>query len=141
MVPHGRTPETTPLTLAVDRSDPDRPVIRVGGDLAYTTAAPLRDEIDRVLAAKPSVVALDFADLLFIDSTGLAVIVHAWREGQPGGTAVELRSVPRFLATILDLTGVTGLLARPAPAAGVTDLVSRPASEATPRSDRPTASA
>ncbi|MFI7607769.1 STAS domain-containing protein [Micromonospora sp. NPDC049366] len=139
VVPHGRTPETTPLTLTVDRSDPDRPLIRVGGDLAYTTAAPLRDEIDRVLAAKPSVVVLDFADLSFIDSTGLAVIVHAWREGQPGGTGVELRSVPRFLTTILDLTGVTGLLARPTPEAGVSDPVSRPGAAGTP--DRPAASA
>ncbi|WBB68943.1 STAS domain-containing protein [Micromonospora sp. WMMD812] len=127
VVPHGRKPETTPLSLAVDRSDPGAPLIQVGGDLAYTTAAPLREEIDRVLAEPPPVIVLDFAGLLFIDSTGLAVIVHAWREGQHRGTAIELRAVPRFLGTILDLTGVTGLLARSGP-------------PARPRMDRPTAS-
>ncbi|MEE3922287.1 hypothetical protein V2I01_40390 [Micromonospora sp. BRA006-A] len=47
-----------------------------------------------------------------MDSTGLSVIVHAGRKGQQAGTAIELRAVPRFLETILDLTGVTGLLDR-----------------------------
>ncbi|ATO13497.1 sulfate transporter [Micromonospora sp. WMMA2032] len=97
----------------MDRSDPSVPVVRVGGDLAYATAAPLRAEVDRLLAERPRALVLDFGDLLFLDSTGLSVIVHAWREGQHAGTAIELRAVPRFLATILDMTGVTGLLQRP----------------------------
>ncbi|MEU4715996.1 STAS domain-containing protein [Micromonospora purpureochromogenes] len=104
--------------MAVDHSDPAAPVISVGGDLAFTTSGPLRAEVDRALAGRPTVLALDFADLLFIDSTGLSVIVHAWREGQQVGTAVRLRSTPRFLDTILDMTGVTGLLARPLPTTG-----------------------
>ncbi|TCB94332.1 anti-sigma factor antagonist [Micromonospora zingiberis] len=89
------------------------PVIRVGGDLAYTTASPLRTEVDRELRAGPAVLVLDFADLQFIDSTGLSVIVHAWRAGQQEGVTLRLCAVPRFLETILDMTGVTGLLARP----------------------------
>lgn len=105
----------TPLSITVDRADPAAPVILVGGDLAFTTAAPLRAEVDRVLADRPASLVLDFADLLFIDSTGLSVIVHAWREGQHVGTVLRLRSTPRFLDTILDMTGVTGLLARPQP--------------------------
>ncbi|WP_434740208.1 STAS domain-containing protein [Micromonospora sp. SH-82] len=101
------------MSLSVDHTDPDAPVIRIGGDLAYATARPLRVEVERMLATHPSTIVLDFADLLFIDSTGLSVIVHAWREGQPAGTAIVLQSTPRFLDTILDMTGVTGLLARP----------------------------
>ncbi|RKN48711.1 anti-sigma factor antagonist [Micromonospora endolithica] len=99
--------------MSLDRSNRDAPVITVGGDLVYTSAAPLHAEVDRILADKPALLVLDFAALEFIDSTGLGVIVHAWREGQQSGTALELRAVPRFLATILDMTGVTGLLARP----------------------------
>ncbi|WP_343441749.1 STAS domain-containing protein [Micromonospora schwarzwaldensis] len=97
----------------MDHSDPGVPVVRVGGDLAYATAAPLRAEVDRLLVARPTRLVLDFGDLVFLDSTGLSVIVHAWREGQQAGTVIQLRAVPRFLATILDLTGVTGLLDRP----------------------------
>jgi len=96
----------------VDRSDPAVPVVVVGGDLAYATASPLRAEIDGLLATRPATLVFDFGDLEFMDSTGLSVIVHAWREGQQAGTAIALRAVPRFLETILDLTGVTGLLDR-----------------------------
>lgn len=112
VVPQRRKPEATPLSISVDRCDPDVPVVRVGGDLAYATATPLRAEIDRLLAARPARLVLDFGDLIFLDSTGLSVIVHAWREGQQAGTGIELRAVPRFLETILDMTGVTGLLDR-----------------------------
>ncbi|MFG3603000.1 STAS domain-containing protein [Micromonospora chersina] len=115
VAPRRNTPEATPLTISVDRSDPAAPVVKVGGDLAFTTAAPLRAEVDRLLAERPAALVLDFGDLLFIDSTGLSVIVHAWREGQQGDTAILLREPPRFLTTILDMTGVTGLLSRPRP--------------------------
>ena len=115
VVPQRSKPEATPLSISVDRSDPGAPAIKVGGDLAFTTAAPLRAEVDRLLAEDPRTLVLDFGDLLFIDSTGLSVIVHAWREGQQGGTAILLREPPRFLTTILDMTGVTGLLSRPHP--------------------------
>ncbi|MFE9694868.1 STAS domain-containing protein [Micromonospora sp. NPDC005806] len=113
VVSQRRTPEAPPLSISVDRSDPAAPAIMVGGDLAFTTAGPLRTEVERLLAEGPETLVLDFADLLFIDSTGLSVIVHAWREGQRGDTAIELRETPRFLQTILDMTGVTGLLERP----------------------------
>ncbi|WP_262285239.1 STAS domain-containing protein [Micromonospora sp. MA102] len=115
VAPRRRTPEATPLRISVDRSDPTAPAIRIGGDLAFTTAAPLRAEVDRLLAQTPRTLVLDFRDLLFIDSTGLSLIVHAWRDGQRGGTAIQLRETPRFLAIILDMTGVTGLLSRPQP--------------------------
>ena len=113
VVPQRSKPEATPLSISVDRSNPGAPAIKVGGDLAFTTAAPLRAEVDRLLAEDPRTLVLDFGDLLFIDSTGLSVIVHAWREGQQNGTVIRLRDTPRFLETILDMTGITGLLARP----------------------------
>ncbi|QLQ35507.2 STAS domain-containing protein [Micromonospora robiginosa] len=112
VVSQRRKPEAAPLTISVDRSDPAAPVVGVGGDLAYATSAPLRAEVDRLLAERPAALVFDFGGLNFCDSTGLSVIVHAWREGQQAGTAIELRAVPRFLETILDMTGVTGLLDR-----------------------------
>lgn len=112
-MPHRRKPESTPLTVSVDDSDPEAPLINVAGDLDFTTAAPLRTALEHVLASRPPALVLDFGGLVFIDSTGLAVIVHAWREGHQHGTAIRLRSTPRFLKTILDITGVSGLLTRP----------------------------
>ncbi|MGC5380335.1 STAS domain-containing protein [Micromonospora sp. DT68] len=112
----GLRPNPAPLRMSIDESDPGRPLIRVGGELAYATSAPLRVELDRLLADAPHTLVLDFADLDFIDSTGLAVIVHGWRVGQHVDTTLLLRAVPRFLATILEITGVAGLLGRQLPA-------------------------
>nr|WP_239095713.1 STAS domain-containing protein [Micromonospora lutea] len=96
-------------------------MIQVVGDLAYTTAAPLRREIDQTLSTGPTLLVLDFGGLRFIDSTGLSVIVHAWREGQQRGVRLRLQAVPGFLKAILDMTGVTGLLAREASGTGPVD--------------------
>ncbi|MEU4567759.1 STAS domain-containing protein [Micromonospora sp. NPDC023956] len=98
--------------MSIDDTDSAAPLITVAGDLDFTTAPPLRTALDHLLAARPPAVVLDFGGLLFIDSTGLAVIVHAWREGHPNGTVIRLRATPRFLEAILDITGVSGLLAR-----------------------------
>ncbi|MFI6820871.1 STAS domain-containing protein [Micromonospora sp. NPDC050187] len=100
--------------MSIDDADSTAPLITVTGDLDFTTATPLRTALDHLLAARPAAVVLDFGGLLFIDSTGLAVIVHAWREGHQNGTVIRLRAIPRFLETILDITGVSGLLARTA---------------------------
>ncbi|BCL17088.1 STAS domain-containing protein [Micromonospora sagamiensis] len=98
--------------MSIDDSDSVAPLVTVAGDLDFTTALPLRTALDHLLAARPPTIVLDFGGLLFIDSTGLAVIVHAWREGRQNDTVIRLRAVPRFLETILDITGVSGLLAR-----------------------------
>lgn len=112
VLPHRRKPESTPLTMSIDDSDAAAPLVTIAGDLDFTTAAPLRTALDHLLAGRPPTIVLDFGGLLFIDSTGLAVIVHAWREGHQNGTVIRLRDTPRFLDTILDITGVNGLLAR-----------------------------
>ncbi|WP_176738417.1 STAS domain-containing protein [Micromonospora pallida] len=98
--------------MSIDDSDSTAPLVTVAGDLDFTTATPLRTALDHLLTSQPSTIVLDFGGLLFIDSTGLAVIVHAWREGHQNSTVIRLRSTPRFLETILDITGVNGLLAR-----------------------------
>ena len=112
MLSYRSEPQVAALSVTVDRSNADAPLVRVGGDFAYPTAGPVRDEVDRLLADAPPTLVLDFGDLLFIDSTGLGVIVHAWREGQRCGTSLRLHATPRFLETILDMTGVTSLLDR-----------------------------
>jgi anti-anti-sigma factor len=104
---------TASLRIAVDASGPSV-VVTVGGDLDYPTADTLRDTLGEVLAAHPASVTIDVGALSFIDSTGLAVLVHAWRNGAATGVPLRLRHEPPFLLTILEFTGVGELLARPA---------------------------
>jgi anti-anti-sigma factor len=104
--------QSAPLRVTVDASGPGT-VVTVSGDLDYPCADPLRDTLDDVLRAGPASVTVDVAALTFIDSTGLAVLLHAWRAGQETGVPVGLRDEPAFLLTILDLTGIGDILARP----------------------------
>ena len=103
-----------PAPLVVEVQDGDDTVVRVGGDLDFPCADVLRMALTTALDRRPATLTIDVGRLTFIDSTGLAVLVHAWRMGQEGGVPVALRSAPPFLASILDITGVGELLTRPA---------------------------
>lgn len=105
---------SAPFSVSVDETDPDHPVVTVVGDLDLQTVGPLRAELDRLAGPAPRRLTIDVAGVRFVDSTGLATIVHAWRDCRDAGTVLRLRSVPRQLASILDVTGVAELLTRPA---------------------------
>ncbi|MDG4821997.1 STAS domain-containing protein [Asanoa sp. WMMD1127] len=108
-------PDPTPLV--VDVADGADAVVTVRGDLDFPCADVLRVALTTALDREPASLTIDVERLTFIDSTGLAVLVHAWRRGSEAGVPVSLRSVPSFLASILDITGVGELLSRPASAA------------------------
>lgn len=111
----GESAGVAPLAIDVNVVDPLRPIVTVGGDLDFQTVDALRTEFARLLADRPTLITVDVAGLRFIDSAGLAVLVHCWRHGFESGTGLELRDPPSFLAGRLELTGVDELLARPVP--------------------------
>ncbi|GIF69733.1 hypothetical protein Ais01nite_77680 [Asanoa ishikariensis] len=102
-------PDQEPLVVEVADS-----VVTVRGDLDFPCAEALRVALTSALDRDPATLTVDVERLTFIDSTGLAVLVYAWQRGQEAGVPVVLRSVPRFLTSILDITGVGELMARPA---------------------------
>ncbi|GAA1851145.1 STAS domain-containing protein [Asanoa iriomotensis] len=106
-----------PAPLVVEVADGDDAVVTVRGDLDFPCADVLRVALTAALDRDPATLTIDVERLTFIDSTGLAVLVHAWGRGQDAGVPVALRSVPPFLHSILDITGVGELLARQAPRA------------------------
>ncbi|MEV4535479.1 STAS domain-containing protein [Asanoa sp. NPDC049518] len=100
-------PDQVPLVVNVADS-----VVTVRGDLDFPCADILRVALTTALDRGPASLTVDVEQLTFIDSTGLAVLVHAWQRGQELGVPVTLRSVPRFLTSILDITGVGELMTR-----------------------------
>ncbi|MFC7549900.1 STAS domain-containing protein [Plantactinospora sp. GCM10030261] len=110
----------TPLRLTADTSEPTCPVVLVGGDLDFQTSGGLWVELERLIETGPGRLVIDTTALRFVDSTGLSVIVRAWRACQEAGILLTLRGVPAFLENILRITGVAELLARqPAPPDGL----------------------
>ncbi|GIF49280.1 anti-anti-sigma factor [Asanoa ferruginea] len=105
--------QLTPLRVDVE-DGVDGPVVTVRGDLDFPCADVLRIALASALDKTPARLTLDVERLTFIDSTGLAALVHAWRRGHEAGIPVTLRAVPPFLASILEITGIGELFTRPA---------------------------
>jgi anti-sigma B factor antagonist len=85
--------------------------IAVRGELDMNTAPELEAEIERILADEDVAVMLDLSGCEFIDSTGIALIVRAWRrlDGAGGGDG-EGRFVlccdNHQVRRLLEITGV-----------------------------------
>jgi anti-anti-sigma factor len=69
--------------LGIDvRSEPDRVVLELHGELDLLAAPELEAAIERVEATLPAIIVLDLQDLQFVDSAGLRVILAANERSQ-----------------------------------------------------------
>ena len=69
--------------LRIDsRSEPDRVVLELHGELDLLGAPLLQDHMEKVEADAPGIVVLDLQDLQFMDSAGLRVILAAHERSQ-----------------------------------------------------------
>lgn len=69
--------------LGIDvRSEPDRVVLELHGELDLLAAPELEEAIERVEAGSPAIIVLDLQDLQFVDSAGLRVILAAHERSQ-----------------------------------------------------------
>jgi anti-sigma B factor antagonist len=90
------------------RSDDTAHVVRVAGELDLDTRRQLEEALDG-LAKPPLIVVLDFADLTFVDSTGLKTLLNEHRRAREeryefviAGARPEVREI--FRVTALDIT-------------------------------------
>lgn len=89
--------------LLSDSTHDGTTVVRVCGELDIETAPVLRSHVlDLVRAGRP--VVLDLAELGFIDSSGLQVLLSSHRRAQLVGVSFALRSLTRQVRRLLELT-------------------------------------
>ncbi|MEU7690776.1 STAS domain-containing protein [Microbispora hainanensis] len=81
-------------------------VVAVEGELDLFTAPFLRDEIRDAIRDDGPTLVLDLAELSFMDSSGLSVLIEAWRLATSEGGAVCLASPQPPVARILRTTGL-----------------------------------
>lgn len=98
-----------PGTLRLDvESDDTAHVVTVAGELDLNTRDELAAVLDR-LPKPPQIVALDFSELTFVDSTGLKTLLSEHRRAREAGyefviagARPEIRDI--FRVTALDIT-------------------------------------
>lgn len=106
----GRRPSLTDPSefLAVDvRADGPGHTVHLRGELDMSTAAMLRDELARLTGDGAALVTLDLAELAFIDSTGLSVLITGLKRIRQHGGDMVLRAPRPGTQKVLEITGLT----------------------------------
>ena len=100
--------EIPDFDLFTFRTD-DAAAVRVIGELDLSTAPRLR-EVLAELAGKGTIdVTLDLADMSFIDSTGVSVLVSGLKRLRETGGNLVLQSPRASAMKVFDITGLTSV--------------------------------
>jgi anti-anti-sigma factor len=91
------------------RADGARVVIAVSGDLDLATVETLRSCLESV-DGNVGEISLDLADLTFLDSTGVALMVGAHRALESDGRSLTLCNPRAQVAKVIELSGVTAAI-------------------------------
>jgi anti-anti-sigma factor len=104
-----------PLTVR-SSTDRGRTVLTVEGELDLDTVGQLREPAEAELGTgRAQAVVLDLADMTFIDSSGLALLVELCRLGGDAGVQVEIRNVRSGPRRVIAIAGLTSTLGLPPP--------------------------
>jgi anti-sigma B factor antagonist len=86
--------------------DGERAVVLLVGELDLQTAPQLREELVGLLDRGVNDLVLDLADLDFIDSSGLSVLIMALKRLREREGELRLRAVPARARRVLELSGL-----------------------------------
>ena len=100
-----------PADVAVDRGARDGDwVVTVRGEIDVATSPDLKHELDDLLAQDAKFITLDLSRLVFMDSSGLGVLVSAHKRlKEIGGETILLRGMQEPVRRVFEITGLTRL--------------------------------
>jgi anti-anti-sigma factor len=98
-----------PLEIDVQTSD-ERTLVTLSGELDTSTASFLYDKLSDLEVEDAHHVVLDLAQVTFMDSTGLGVIVTEHKRLQHAKGSLTIFSPPSSVRRLFEITGLTTLL-------------------------------
>jgi anti-sigma B factor antagonist len=99
-----------PLNLEIVDRSPDQATARLSGDLDIVTSEDVKRELAQLLDDGAHTLALDLADVGFVDSSGLGVLVALHRHAEATGGRFVVRSVPPPVQRLFEITRLGDLL-------------------------------
>jgi anti-anti-sigma regulatory factor len=84
-------------------------------ELDLASAGDLAERISSAYLAGASMVTVDFAEVLFCDSTGLRVLIHGAKLARARGAVFGIRRPTKQLVLIAHLLGASDVLGLPPP--------------------------
>jgi anti-sigma B factor antagonist len=85
-------------------------IVNPTGELDLAGAPAFREAIERALATDPIALEIDLAEVTFLDSSALSVIVGAGRESTDRGIAFRLTNPVRNVRRVLEITDLDRLV-------------------------------
>ncbi len=81
-------------------------IIHIEGEVDVSNASELRDALDTALADGVKEVEADFAEVAYIDSTGIGVLVGAAHRAQESGSVLVVANPQKNVERVFTLLGV-----------------------------------
>jgi len=91
------------LTIDLDRSDPARARVELGGRLDSITAPELEKKLDELLSGSSSTIVFDVAKLEYVSSAGVRCFARAQKALRQKNGEALLVNVKPFVKKVLDL--------------------------------------
>jgi anti-anti-sigma factor len=82
-------------------------LVTIGGELEFGTAAALRSTFSDLAQVDADPVVVDLAQLQFIDSTGLSLLVQAKQRFTAEGRRFELRGPTGRVSRVIEISGLS----------------------------------
>jgi anti-sigma B factor antagonist len=87
----------------------EAPELAIRGEVDVSTSAALREELYRLIDAGATRVVIDCAEMDFIDSSGLGVLVGALKRLREKDGELVLRNLNPSARKVFEITGLTKL--------------------------------
>lgn len=85
--------------------------IAVSGEVDHHGAKTIMEELERYVdAALPNALTLDLGGVTFMDSSGIAVLIRAYRRVQGLGGTLTVVNIPPQAARVLQAAGLNQLI-------------------------------
>jgi anti-sigma B factor antagonist len=100
----------TPFAVEVS-GDPTAPTVVVRGEIDVATSPQLRNELNALLARGARNITIEFADVSFVDSSGLGVLVGTYkrlREDDNG--SIRIVGAQSSVRKVFEITGLESAL-------------------------------
>jgi anti-anti-sigma factor len=94
---------TTIIEVTTEQRD-SYVTVALRGELDLSTVHRVDDELKRVEADEPPIVALDLRELSFLDSTGLRMIVTADQRAREAGRRLAIIKGPEPVQRVFEIT-------------------------------------
>jgi len=96
--------------MSVETIEGAWPVVKADGEIDLSNIDELRSALDAAIARSPKAVVIDFTDIVYIDSAGVAVVISAYRRvSKVGGALGIVKPSSPAVRRVLDLIGMQSL--------------------------------